>query len=157
MRGPQPEKVEEKPVMEETMMLRLPLPTSAPAILPPPTDSPETAGVVALSAPADGVAKEEGVQEGSPPAAAPGEKEASPDATQAEGATDSPSLASSLLPSPAEEAAKAAAAAEVQAQQEATMAALEAVSSTKPQGELPPVASVHLFVDSQHYYACTID
>jgi len=137
MRGPQPEKVEEKPEEEKTMMLRLPPPPSvetAPESPPP--------GTVAL---VDG---KEGAAAGEPNAgAAPGSED--PDAASADGAplaimSKEGLLASSLSGmDPYEEAAKAAAAAaEVQAQQEAAMADLDAKAAVTDHVEKPPVSSV---------------
>lgn len=135
MRGPQPEKLPEKPVTEETTMLIL-RPPPAPAILPtdPNPENPPVTTVALVGAAPDGVAKDQ-TGDGSATTAPVGSTDPSqPDATGAVQAGEAQSATAGATPSslfvgtlidPAEEAAKAAAAAEVQAQQEATMAALD--------------------------------
>ena len=152
MRGPQPEKVAEKPVAEETTMLILRPPPPTPAILPPAAEPEHPPGTVALiGAPADGAAKDQQPADGSAPVTSSGPTDpANPDATAAAGgdpAAAGPPAKESLfvgsLIDPAEEAAKAAAAAEVQAQQEAAMAALDAKASSASQtGDAPAVGQV---------------
>ena len=145
MRGPQPEKVAEKPVSEEPHMLILLPPPPVPAIMPPPAEGAENPpGTVALvGAPTDG----------SPAPAADGTAPPDPNnpnpADAAAGTTESNAMAESIfagtLMDPAEEAARAAAAAEVQAQQEAAMASLEAKATSSAQvTEAPPVAQVKI-------------
>lgn len=135
MRGPQPEKVPEKPVEEETTMIMTRRPP--PAVLPTSEAalSENPPGTLALPAPGDESGRDASTDASvnadgnTDSAAATGESES----VAAEGGA-SALLAGSLLADPAEEAAKAAAAAEVHAQQEATMAALEATreASAKP-------------------------
>ncbi len=156
MRGPQPEKVAEKPVAEETTMLILRPPPPAPAIMPPAAEPEHPPGTVALiGAPADGAAKDQQPVDGSAPATPAGPADpANPDASAPTGgdpaAAGSPAASGAKesmfvgsLIDPVEEAAKAAAAAELQAQQEAAMAALEAkASSASTTGEAPAVGQV---------------
>jgi len=141
MRGPQPEKVEEKPEEEKTMMLRLPPPPSVDAAAENPSP-----GTVAITDGAATATAGEANAEGSP-------SSDDPDAAAAAG--DNPPLAimskEGLLASslsgmdPYEEAAKAAAAAaEVQAQQEAAMADLDAKAATPEHIDKPPVSSVNV-------------
>lgn len=155
MRGPQPEKVAEKPAAEETSMLILRPPPPVPAILPPPAEPhPESnPGTVALiGPPADGLSREQSV-DGSTGVNPVGATDPSnPDATgavppggenQQAATTVKEGLFVGSLVDAAEEAAKAAAAAEVQAQQEAAMAAVEAKASSESQtGDAPPVSQV---------------
>lgn len=162
MRGPQPEKAAEKPVSEETTMLVLrppPVPSSVQALEPAP---PEAAppGTLAIGP----SATESAARESSPidatgtvpsdPSSPEGEATAIGGEGQqpvATGAAVPPApakegLFSGTLLDPAEEAARAAAAAEVQAQQEAAMADLEAKANSPTQGpdaEAPAVGQVY--------------
>lgn len=152
MRGPQPEKVPEKPVTEETTMLILrPPPPPAPAILPTEANAEPVTTVALVGSPGDPTAQAADGSTTVPPAGSSDPTQ--PDATGAQptGAEQAsaapPTAASSLfvgtLTDPAEEAAKAAAAAEVQAQQEATMAALdEAKATSVSHTAASPVAQV---------------
>lgn len=146
MRGPQPEKVAEKPVSEEPHMLILLPPPPVPAIMPPPAEGAENPpGTVALVGaapdgspvpPADGTAPPPDPNNPNPADAA-----ASPPESNAM----AESIFAGTLMDPAEEAARAAAAAEVQAQQEAAMASLEAKATSSSQvTEAPPVAQVNI-------------
>ena len=149
MRGPQPEKPPEKPTSEETTSIMLRRPPPAPALTAPTSEAGESAaGTIAIMPPADGAAKDDPAHEGSSAGAAveDGSSGGTPagEGEKANGIVEGASmLASTLLADPAEEAAKAAAAAEVQAQQEATMAALEAVASAKPQTDASHESHVH--------------
>lgn len=149
MRGPQPEKVPEKPVTEETTMLILrPPPPPAPAILPTDANAEPVTTVALVGSPTDPATP---ASDGSATVPPTGSTDPSqPDATGAQptGAEQASTAAPSslfvgTLTDPAEEAAKAAAAAEVQAQQEATMAALdEAKASSVSHTAASPVAQV---------------
>jgi hypothetical protein len=152
MRGPQPEKVPEKPVTEETTMLILrPPPPPAPAILPTEANAEPVTTVALVGSPMDPAAPAADGSTAVPPVGLTDPSQ--PDAAGAQPAgaeqasTAPPSAPSSLfvgtLTDPAEEAAKAAAAAEVQAQQEATMAALdEAKASSGSHTAASPVSQV---------------
>lgn len=152
MRGPQPEKLPEKPATEETTMLIL-RPPPAPAILPPDTNPeiPPVTTVALVGAIPDGVAKDQTTDGATAPVGSTDPSQ--PDATgtvpvggEAQpapaGATPASLFVGTLI-DPVEEAAKAAAAAEVQAQQEATMAALdEAKASSAAHVAASPVGQV---------------
>ena len=147
MRGPQPEKVEEKPEEEKTMMLRLPPPPSVEAAAE--SSSPGTLALV------DG---KEGATGGEPNAeGSPGADD--PDASAADGSSLAVMAKEGILASslsgmdPYEEAAKAAAAAaEVQAQQEAAMADLDAKAATATHVEKPRVSSVIIFKEKKNAF-----
>lgn len=154
MRGPQPEKLPEKPATEETTMLIL-RPPPAPAILPPDTNPeiPPVTTVALVGAIPDGVAKDQTTDGATAPVGSTDPSQ--PDATgtvpvggEAQpapaGATPASLFVGTLI-DPVEEAAKAAAAAEVQAQQEATMAALdEAKASSAAHVAASPVGQVNI-------------
>lgn len=150
MRGPQPEKVAEKPAAEGSTMLILRPPPPVPAILPPPAEPESSAGTVALigsptDAAADGTASTPptGTTDPANPDAAAGTSAAGEGQPATAGSSVKDSLFVGALLDPAEEAARAAAAAEVQAQQEAAMAALEEkASSGTHSGDAPPVSQV---------------
>lgn len=145
MRGPQPEKVAEKPAEEEPhMLILLPPPVSPPSDAPPADGAENPPGTVALvGAPSDGAPLP---IEGAPPAGPtdPNNPDAAGPAPEAAPAIHESLFAGALM-DPQEEAARAAAAAEVQAQQEAAMADLEAKASSSTQvAEAPPVAQVNI-------------